>query len=465
MWVLLLDCKIRSEFLMGKIEKKKPEEKKRRKKRKSPVKLFFQTVLSIVLLFVIIAGGGVFAYQKITGGVHFSDDPVSGKDVNLLDAFMKKNIQLNVAVFGTDKDGTRTDVIFIAHFDSKSKKIGLLSVPRDTRVTIEGAVKEKMKAANRRYDTPCKINAVHAYGGKDTIGPECTVMQLESMLGITIDHYVRVDLDAFKEIVDAVGGVDMEVPQKLYHYDPDPSLNINLPAGMQHLDGSKALQLVRFRTYPAADLTRIQVQQTFLKEFAKKILNTENVIKSLPTIVETTFKYVKTDVSLADALKYVNYIEDVDINNIMMETLPGAPKTFPEGPGGKGVSYYVQDKEETVAVIDKLFSDKLDAPPTDANGNPVKSSKDKNIEVSNGGTIQGMAKKKKEELEEHGYTVNKATTYSGEKREETRIITREEEVGLDLLTYFKRPIIEVDPEALGDGIDIKIVIGLSEIES
>lgn len=429
----------------------------KRKKRRNPVFIFFKIVLSIVLAFVIVAGGAVFAYTKITGkslsqsqeGTSEKNNGVVTGDSSFLDTIFGKSIQLNVAVLGTDKDGTRTDVIFVVHYDSKEKKVGLLSVPRDTRVTLSQEVKAVLDKAGRSYSNVTKINAVHAYGGKDH-GEEVAVLQLEDLLGIRIDHYVKVDLDGFKQLVDAVGGVDVEVPQDMHYEDPYQDLYIHLNAGYQHLDGEKAEQLVRFRSYPQGDVARVQVQQLFLKEFAKKVLSTDTLFGNLTDLIKIAFNYVKTDVSLTDALKYVKYVKDISLENITMETLPGA------GQYVGGVSYYIHDPAETQDVVDRLFYGK-EEPPTEAG-----ESKDKIIEVANGGVVTGLAGRTQEELNAIGYQVTQISTWEGEKQEFTRIIVAKKGVGEDLKAFFTGSSVEVAPELLSEGTDIKIILGTRE---
>ena len=167
---------------------------------------------------------------------------------------------INVAVFGVDNDGFRTDVNFVVSFNEDTKKIQFVSIPRDTRVVMTdemiASLEERKKFVPYRNGVKgqCKLTEVHAYAGDDHRN-EFSVAMLEDLLGIDIDYFVKIDLDAFHKIVDAVGGVDMEVEQRLYYNDPYQDLYIDLQPGYQHLDGNKAEQLVRFREgYAQKDL-------------------------------------------------------------------------------------------------------------------------------------------------------------------------------------------------------------------
>ena len=321
--------------------KNKKNAKKKKKQRKSNFWNYF-LIAFIVLSMGVVAAGSVLINrfnEKNAENNSNNNSIVQNSDNNIIsNVFGEKRIKTNVAVFGTDKDGIRTDVIFVATFDSKTKKIGVVSVPRDTRVTITSKMveyaKEKGKTINENF--VCKINEVHAYAPKDYRN-EFSVMQLEDLLNIKIDYYVNIDLVAFRNIVDAFGGVDIDVPQDMDYDDPYQDLYIHLKKGMQHLDGEKAEQLVRFRKYPQGDVARVEVQQLFLKEFAKKVLNTENLINNAGEILKNLYKYVETDFGINDALKYVKYIKDINVDNITMNTIPG------EGKYIGNISYYIHD--------------------------------------------------------------------------------------------------------------------------
>lgn len=427
------------------IQKRTPNGKK--KKKFNPIVTFLKIVVSIVLIFCVAATGAAFAYYKATGSS--KKDAIQENKPSLVEALMKKGIKLNVAVFGVDDDGTRTDVMFVVHFDSKDKKTSIISLPRDTRVSIVDSVRQKLNAEGRYYQSPTKLNAVHSYSGKE-MGADNTVLQIEDLLGISIDHYIKVDLKAFRKIVDTIGGVEVDVPRDMYYMDPVQNLSINLKAGVQTLNGDKAEQLVRFRSYKQGDLERVKVQQMFLKEFAKKVLSSETILKNLPDYISTLYSDIETNITMGDALKYVNYIKRIDVNNMTMETIPGvAPKTV-------GPSYYLYDVEGTRELVDRVFYG------IGEEGIEDGTSKAKAIEVSNGGTVAGLAAKTAENLKKDGYHVTGVATYNGEKNDYTRIVVKEKGVGEDLKKYFTDSRIQVDASLLSAETDIKIILGLKE---
>ncbi len=418
-----------------------------------PIKTFFKIVCSIVLVFVVLAGGAAFAYYKVTGNVPFADNGITTNvtDMNLLDALLQRNIKMNVAVFGVDKDGTRTDVVFVAHYDSAQESISLVSLPRDTRVSLCDEVVANLNAAGRNYSQVTKLNAVHAYSGQE-MGCQNAVLQIEDLLGIKIDHYVKVDLEAFRQIVDAIGGVEVDVPQDMYWDMSDTGDPIiNLKKGVQVLDGDKAEQLVRFRRYVDGDVGRIQVQQLFLMALAQKVLSTESIVKNLPDYVSVLYKYVETDISLSDALKYVNYIKKIDLSKMTMETLPGV------GQYVGNVSYFIHDAEATKEMVDRVF---YSVASKESDGESA-DSKSLLIEVSNGGNVNGLAGRFSEKLEAEGYRMADPTTYSGTQMDYTRIQVKTEGVGSDLVQYFNDAKVEVAPSGVGSA-DIRIILGTNE---
>ncbi len=441
------------------------------------VALFCKTVCAIVLAFVILAGGACFAYYKLTGNIPFYQVGVdedgnilstNASDASFLDALLKRDIRMNVVLFGVDKDfgSQRSDTCMVVHFDSAQKSIDLLSIPRDTRITFCDEVRELYTANGKGYDYTGKFNSVYAFGGEE-FGAQGAILQIEDMLGISIDHYVKVDLESFRAIVDAIGGVDFYVPQDMYKDMSDTGDPIiDLKEGMQHLDGEKAEQLVRFRGYGNADIGRASVQQDFMKAIADKILSTETLVKSLPDLVSVLYEYVDTDVSLTDALKYLNYVDKIDINNMTTYTLPG----YGEYVGG--ISYYLHNVNETKELVDEIFYSV--APVTtllpalagntkeETTSAEVVDTKELLIEVSNGAGVNGLAGSVSEMLESKGYQTAEATTYGGEKNSYTRIQVQKDGVGEDLVGCFSDAIIEVAPEAVPDGVDIRIILGTSE---
>lgn len=425
---------------------------KKQKSKQYLVKRFISIVFLIVFSFLVLAGIGAYGY------LHFAKNDFDGmmpsqknqQKKGVMDLFKKtpKKIRTNVAIFGVDKGGMRTDVIIVATFNSETKKINLVSVPRDTRVFLTESMLADMRSRISGVPDTVKINEVHAYAGKEKAN-EYSVKEVERLLGIDIDYFVKVDIEAFRKIVDQIGGVEMTLDRDYYYVDRAGGLYINLKAGPQTLNGEQAEQLVRYRK-DYGDLGRIQTQQKFLKAFAQKMLSPSN-IKNAPAIVKILFDYVETDVDLTDALQYVQYLDDIDLNNIEMTTIPGEAQYI----GNK--SYFIHDEEGTKELVEKIFfSDDKNEATTTAN------SKNARIEVLNGGSVSGLAQTTGDQLKSDGYNVVHIGNYEGTREQNTRIFVRKEGWGEDLKAYFKNSTVIVDESALSDDVDIQIVLGLSE---
>lgn len=231
--------------------------------------------------------------------------------------------------------GTRTDTLMLFKVNFESGKIDILSIPRDTRVLIRG--KED------------KINHAHAFGG-----PSLTIRTIEDFLGIDLNYYVKVDYKAVRSIVTAIGGVEIDVPQRMRYSDPtdDPPLNINLQAGLQTLDGDQAHDFLRFRSYRDGDLGRISAQQYFMKELIKQTLQLKNIVK-LPGLVETYFDYVETNIPMSMVLKGIKAAKNMDTENMTTTTIPGTSKKI------GGIDYLIYDREVRDSIVQEMFADYL----------------------------------------------------------------------------------------------------------
>lgn len=233
----------------------------------------------------------------------------------------------------TQERGRRTDTMMLAKANFDSGEIEILSIPRDTRVMING--KED------------KINHAHSYGG-----PELAMKTVEDFLGIDIDYYVKVDFNGVKQIVDAIGGVEVDVPVRMKYTDPvaKPPLVIDLQPGVQVLDGQKSHDFLRFRKYPDGDIGRVHAQQYFMKELAKQVLSPKNIL-NIDKLIKTYYDYVDTNISMSTMLKYGISAKNLDTDNMRTEMIPGQPQTI------GGVSYWIYDMVETATLVEEMFGE------------------------------------------------------------------------------------------------------------
>ncbi|MBR2215405.1 MAG: LCP family protein [Selenomonadaceae bacterium] len=228
-----------------------------------------------------------------------------------------------ILILGVDHradDVGRSDTLMLAAFNEAAQKLTLLSVPRDTRVNMEGF----------GYD---KINHAYAFGGH-----ELSQSTVEELLGLKVSHYILIDTKAFVRIIDALGGVDIDVEKRMYYEDPwddDGGLIIDLYPGEQHLDGDRAVQYVRYRD-GEGDIGRIPRQQKFLRALLDKVL-TPQIFAKLPSLAEEISGAIKTDMTIPELLSYAGELQKWGKDGFSSQILPGKPAYLAD------VSYWIPD--------------------------------------------------------------------------------------------------------------------------
>ncbi len=294
-------------------------------------------LLAVVLLLLLLVT--VYAVAKLWVAVSQWEKKTEQSDFSASAAEEPEQDEIiNVAIFGTDEDGFRADVNMVASFHTATGELHFISVPRDSKVTMTKEMTDYLESKNAYVPEQngiygqCKLTEVHAYAGQNN---RCafSVAMLEDILGIKMDYYVKVDLSAFRQIVDAVGGVDFNVEERLYYVDPYQDLYIDLYPGMQHLDGDKAEQLVRFREgYAQKDLKRIEVQQKFIQALIKKVCSSETLMRNMNDLVKVALDCTESNITVAEALRYVKYIKLLDPAKITSDTVPylGDPGRYVE---------------------------------------------------------------------------------------------------------------------------------------
>ena len=251
------------------------------------------------------------------------DDVMKSIDVTAPNA--RKEGFYNFLVVGRDKAGLNTDVIMVASFDMANNKAAIVQIPRDTY--IEASPLAGNKKINAVFSTG--YSSVRRAGGTadECIEGGMTALSdaLLSSFGIVIDRYVHVNIQGFREIVDAIGGVEVTVQQDMYYSDPEQGLDIALKAGTQTLNGAQAEGFVRFRYgYVNADLGRMDAQKIFMTSLMKKLISPSTVSK-LPKLVSVVSENTVTDISVADMTTFATAALKLDLGSISMFTMQGEP--------------------------------------------------------------------------------------------------------------------------------------------
>lgn len=246
--------------------------------------------------------------------------------------------RMNVLLMGVDSNGRdterfngcRSDTMIVASLDPESKKVALVSIPRDSRVRIaDGHGVEK-------------INAAHALGG-----PELSVKTVSEDFGIPIDHYIVIDVQGLKKVFEALGPVEVMVEKPMKYRDRAAQLNIALEPGVVKMDAKQLEEYVRFRHDPRGDIGRIERQQWFLRQVKKKLEEPEVLLK-LPELFKLANEYVRTDLDVQDMFKIASFCKDLKPKQIATATLPG------EGVTISGGSYWVPDPTTSSMILHRL---------------------------------------------------------------------------------------------------------------
>ncbi len=247
----------------------------------------------------------------------------------VLAAFARKTCDINVLLLGVDEregDRGRTDTIMLLHYNARRNTMHLMSIPRDTRIHL----------AKYGYQ---KVNASYPLGGADL-----AKQAVSGLTGLHIDYYVKTNLEGFEAIVDAMGGVYIEVERSMKYTDPYQNLHIDLAPGMQHLSGKQALDYVRWRQDARADLGRVERQRVFMKAAVRRLLSPGTVIRA-PRIVSTLRRVAETDIPVLIRPGMAFSMGTAYIKGVGSSTMPGSTATI------GGVSYFLADQDETSAQI------------------------------------------------------------------------------------------------------------------
>ena len=277
----------------------------------------FAVVFLTLVITASIAGYGAFQIFYTAPQPARADIKKPGKEEKFVAAG-----RTNIAVLGVDKrdeDEGRADAIVVAMYEPKTEKINIVSVPRDMRVRVNG----------RRWD---KINHAYNYGGAENV-----VATLEDFLGIGIKYYVEIDFYGFERIVDAIGGVTLNVTERMYYEDPwdgQSGFVIDLKPGEQTLDGKKAMQFVRYRD-EEGDVGRVKRQQDFLAAFYAK-MSKPAMWSSLPNLIAIGLSSVSTNMDFSDMLQIGRTLHKNSKAGLKAFAVPGEPVHI------DGISYLLQ---------------------------------------------------------------------------------------------------------------------------
>jgi LCP family protein required for cell wall assembly len=291
-------------------------------------KVFFRNLIILVLV-IAASTFGYFYYflnsLSVAGGAE--GYPVPAKRVNVL--------VLGVA-------NGLADSMMLASFNPGDKDVQIYSIPRDTYYERKGS----------NGTAQHKINASYGKGKAEGV-----VKSVQGLTGVPIHYYVQIDYEAVESIVNAVGGIKVEVPQNMNYDDPADDLHIHFEKGQVIKDGDDIVRILRYRKnnkgggYAEGDLGRIKMQQEVVKLGIEKVIK-GNLVLNFMKLQGPIQDNVKTNMTPKQMMFYVSKASSVNSENINLQTLPGTTKNI------SGLSFFVVNKEKMQDMLQDLLSDK-----------------------------------------------------------------------------------------------------------
>lgn len=227
-----------------------------------------------------------------------------------------------------------TDTMLLLRFNPETKKVVLVSIPRDTRIEIPG------HGVN-------KINAANSLGG-----PALSARSVSELMGgIGIDRYITINVQGVQALVDALGGVTVYVPKDMKYQDDSQHLYVNLKAGKQHLNGEQALQLLRFRHDELGDIGRVQRQQMVLRALSEQALNPATLAR-FPQILSVIKSHIDTNLTVEELFALMGFASSIDRSNMQMLIVPGEYGDI----NTYGTSYWLPNTSHIQTMVAQYFN-------------------------------------------------------------------------------------------------------------
>lgn len=307
-----------------------------RRKRRLKSKMRF--VIFLLVLVGLFAGGFAAANNLLWPWLAGTGNNTAKVEDREPEQDLTKLPGINVLMMGVDERESdrsqRTDTIILANINNEDNRISLLSIPRDTKVNLPG------HGVN-------KINAANLYGG-----PEMAMDVVSKLTGVPVDYYIITNFNGFKGIVDALGGVTLEVEKPMYYHEDayGGAYDINLQAGVQRLDGTKALMYARYRHDALGDITRTQRQLKLLTAIGEEVMK-PSVVTKLPKLIPEIYKNIDTNMGLKQMIALARAGSNLDSVQMVSQTMPG---WFLDE---NGVSYWYVDPQDARQVATALFEE------------------------------------------------------------------------------------------------------------
>ncbi|WP_347548780.1 LCP family protein [Pseudalkalibacillus hwajinpoensis] len=315
----------------------KKQSRIKRRRKKSFFRRFFTFILLIVL--ILVGYGAYLAYNAYDAASGSYQELSRGDKSELRDAEVAVTkdpisiLIMGVEDYSTGGENGRTDTLMVATVDPDTKEIKLLSIPRDSRVDIIGkGFKDK-------------ITHAHAYGGTDM-----TIDTVENFLNIPIDYYVKVNFDGFKDVIDEIGGITVDVPFDFTAHTDVPGGRAEFTEGEMRLDGTEALAYARMRkSDPRGDFGRSDRQKQVIKAAMDEVSSAKGLMK-LDDIAQHIGNNIETNLKPTELFALQKKYSDVSSSKLESLSLNGVDQTI------DGVYYFIPNEESVSNLSQKLSS-------------------------------------------------------------------------------------------------------------
>jgi LCP family protein required for cell wall assembly len=351
----------------------------------------------------------------------------------------------------------RTDTMLILTVDPASKTAGMLSIPRDLWVQIPS------------METDGKINTAHFLGDAYNYpggGPALAVETVQESLGIPIDYYVRVNFDAFEKVIDAIGGVEICVPEVIddpmypcydaYCYDP-----LHIEAGCQIMNGTLALKYARTR-HTGTDIDRAKRQQQVILAARDKVVE-QNLLPQLvtqaPTLLDTLQYAVQTDLSLDQMIRLAKLATEIVPKNIKQAAIDENMVVAYDAPTNPPQNVLVPIREKVRALRDQFFNSVPTAGPIGET--PVPTVGSARIRVENGTQINGLAARTSDRLIAQGFDVVEIDSADRFDYAQSQIISyaADTTVATAVAQTLGLPTSAIVTSTVASTVDLKVILG------
>ncbi len=313
------------------------------------MRLLKQILIWVIIISIAVIGFYVFGTAKNFSGINNHQNINNNSGSSLVPLDFTKTI--NILILGTDQrswdDSGRSDVIILLNINPTTKKINLLSIPRDARVEIPGHDYNKINAA---------YNSLFYNDG----GIKLSVKTVENLLGLpngSIPYFTVFNFNGFKKVIDALGGVTIDVSEPMHYHSKLGDVNIDLEPGVQHLDGEKALEYARFRYDRYGDFTRTEdgkihgrvARQEKLVEALLNQTKSFRTVWKLPVIAKAVADTLYTNLTPSQITKIAILLKNDESQDLSIIPFPGTDDYI------DGISYVVPDYDKLKGIGNQYF--------------------------------------------------------------------------------------------------------------